>query len=268
MADPVPRTALITGASAGIGATFARVFAEHGFDLVLTARRLDRLDALAGELSQQHGISAMTIGADLADPSAPAAIQARVNAAGLAINALVNNAGYGLTGTFFTTTWAQQAEFIQVMVTSVAELSHRFLPGMMAHRYGRIINVASLAGLVPGTAGHTLYAASKAFLIRMSESLSLEGAPHGVHVTALCPGFTYSEFHDVNRTRDLVSTMPRWMWTDADFVARQGYDAVMRGRRVWVPGRVNRTISFMSRHMPQWLFFRLAGTQTRRYRRV
>jgi hypothetical protein len=262
------RTALITGASAGIGAAFARVFAEQGFNLVLTARRLDRLEALATELSRRHGVSARAVAADLADPGAPAEIQARVGAAGIDIDALVNNAGYGLTGTFAETTWPQQADFIQVMVTAVAELSHRFLPGMIARRYGLIINVSSLAGLLPGTAGHTLYAASKSFLVRLSESLAFEGAPHGVNVTALCPGFTYSEFHDVNGTRDLVSKLPRWMWVDADFVARQGFDAVTRGRVVSVPTRVNRTIALLSRHLPPSLLRAVLKRQAGRYRRV
>jgi len=150
----------------------------------------------------------------------------------------------------------------------VAELSHRFLPGMIARRYGLIVNVSSLAGLLPGSAGHTLYTASKSFLVRLSESLALEGAPYRVNVTALCPGFTYSEFHDVNGTRDLVSRLPRWMWADAEFVARQGFDAVTRGRVVWVPTRVNRTIALVSRYLPQRLLRAALRSQAGRYRRV
>lgn len=261
-----PRTALITGASAGIGRELADVFARNGFNLVLTARRRDRLDALASDLSGRYGRRIDVIDADLADPAAPARLAGRVSQAGIEIDALVNNAGYGLTGSYASTTWNDQAVFLQVMVTAVAELTHRFLPGMIERRYGRIINVASLAGLVPGSAGHTLYGASKALLIKFSQSLAREVSPLGVNVTALCPGFTYSEFHDVNGTRPLVSRMPAFMWMDARTVAEQGYDAVMRGHVVYVNGRVNRTIAALVKYLPNWLIDRLTQRTASRYR--
>jgi short-subunit dehydrogenase len=262
------RTALITGASAGIGTALAEVFARHGFDLVLTARRADRLEAIGADLAGRFGCRVHTVAADLADPGAPALIEADVVRAGITIDALVNNAGYGLPGRFVDTTWEEQRTFLQVMVTAVAELTHRFMPGMVARGYGRIINVASLAGLVPGSAGHTLYGASKSLLIKFSESLALEGQPHGVHVTALCPGFTYSEFHDVNGTRPLVSQLPRWMFMDAATVAAQGYDAVMRGTSVYVNGRVNRAIAQLVRYMPQWLVLGQLRRVARKFRKV
>src|SRR5205085_424334 len=115
----------------------------------------------------------------------------------LQVDALVNNAGYGVPGSYTRVAWDTHATFLNVLVVSVAHLTHHFLPGMLERKFGRIVNVASLAGLVPAPAGHTLYAASKAFLIRFSEALSHESRERGVHVTALCPGFTYSEFHDV-----------------------------------------------------------------------
>lgn len=268
MDQPGPRrTALITGASAGIGLSFARVFAEHGFDLVLTARREDRLRTIAADLAQQYGVSVRTIVADLADPGAPKRIVGELTEAGVAIDALVNNAGYGLPGRYADTTWDDQARFIQVMMTACAELAHRVVPGMIARKYGRLINVASFAGLVPGSPGHTLYGASKAFLIKFSQSLGLETRRHNVHVTALCPGFTYSEFHDVNNTREMVSQMPRWMWLDADTVAREGYDAVMRGRFVHVTGRVYRTMLFFVRHLPESWVLRATLNQSRKFRR-
>ena len=122
------------------------------------------------------------------------------------------------------------------MVVAVSELTHRLLPGMIERKWGRIVNVASLAGLLPGVAGHTLYAASKAFVISFSESLALETAAHGINVTASCPGFTLSEFHDVSGTRDQVNKLPAFMWLDAEQVARESVDAVMAGVRVYVPG--------------------------------
>jgi short-subunit dehydrogenase len=261
-------TALVTGASAGIGEALARVVAAHGFDLVLAARREDRLRALARELTERFQVDARVLVADLADPTAPARIFEKCRAGGRRVDLLVNNAGYGLAGGFLDATWEEHARFIQVMMTSAAELTWRFLPSMIEHRYGRIINVASLAGLVPGSAGHTLYAASKAFLIKLSESVALENRRHGVHVTALCPGFTHTEFHDVSGTRDLVSHLPAWMWMDAERVAREGYDAVMRGQIVYVPGRANRTIALFIRLLPQALMMSIARRQGRRFRKV
>jgi hypothetical protein len=261
------RTALITGASAGIGLAFARVFAGHGFNLVLTARREDRLQAIAADLAQQYGVNVRTITADLADPGSPKRLADELEEAGVAIDALVNNAGYGLPGRYASTAWEDQARFIQVMITACAELAHRLVPGMLARQYGRIINVASVAGIVPGSPGHTLYGASKAFLIKFSQSLGLETRRHNVYVTALCPGFTYSEFHDVNNTREMVSQMPKWMWLDADRVAREGYRAVMRGRFVHVPGLVYRTMVFFVRHLPESWVLRATLSQSRKFRR-
>jgi short-subunit dehydrogenase len=261
-------TALITGASAGIGAAIARVFAAHGFDLVLTARREDRLEALAQELVATHGCTVHVIVADLSDPAAPARVFDEVARAGVTVDALVNNAGYGLPGGYLSSNWEEHRAFLQVMVTSVAELCRRFAPGMVARRRGFIINVGSVAGLLPGTAGHTLYGAAKALVIRFSESLALELRPHGVNVTALCPGFTYSEFHDVNGMRSQVSRLPHWMWMDADTVARQAYDAVMRGDIVYVNGRVNRAIVALARYTPQWIVSRVAKRAAKKFRRI
>lgn len=262
------RTALITGASAGIGAALARVFAAEGFNLVLTARRADRLEALASELCSAHGCAVHVVVADLADPGAPAQIFADVAAAGIHVDALVNNAGYGLTGSFIDSSWHAHRDFVQVMVTAVAELTYRFLPGMIDRRSGWIINVASVAGLVPPTAGHTLYGASKSLVTKFSEALAAEVARDGVHVTALCPGFTYSEFHDVNGMRAKVSRMPRWVWLDAGQVAREGYDAVMRGQVVCVNGWVYRALIQAVRYAPQWLVRIVSRRVAGSYRKV
>jgi uncharacterized protein len=261
------KLALITGASAGIGAAFARAYAARGYDLALTARRRERLEALAGELKSAHGAQCLVLPADLADPKAPAALIEAIAAAGRPASVVVNNAGYGLPGTFATTTWQDQAAFIQVMVTAVAELSHRTLPAMRAAKFGRIINVASLAGLLPGSAGHTLYAASKAFLIRMSQSLAAE-AGDGVQVTALCPGFTYSEFHDANGTREAVSKMPRALWQDAETVVDGAIAANEAGEAVFVPGSVNKSLAWLGRALPPKLTMRIVAGQSSRFRRM
>jgi short-subunit dehydrogenase len=260
------RWALVTGASAGIGAAFARELASRGSSLVLTARREDRLTALAAELAQHHGIGIECIAADLADPSAPEKLCVEIARRGIAIDTLINNAGYGLPGSFVSQPWPKHAEFIQVMMTAPCELAHRLLPGMQQRGHGRVVNIASLAGLVPASAGHTLYGASKAFLIRFSQSLALENVRHGVNVCAVCPGFTYSEFHDVTGTRGVVSKMPNWMWLSAAEVARRGMDAVERGEIVYVTGRVNRMIKTLFKLLPDRFALRSIQRRSKNFR--
>ncbi len=262
------RTALVTGASAGIGAAFARALAARGYALVLTARRADRLEALARELGDRHGVQVVTIPEDLADPAAPERLATALEARGLHVDVLVNNAGYGVPGRFDRVPWPTHDAFMRVMVTAVCELTYRLLPGMVERKWGRVINVASLAGHLPAPAGHTLYAASKAFLIRFSEALAAERAPDGVFTTAVCPGFTYSEFHDVTGTRAKVSRMPKVLWMDADAVAEQGYAAVMRGDPVFIPGRVNRLLAWLARILPAALVRRLVAGSGNRFRQV
>lgn len=257
---------LITGASAGIGAAFATALAARGHDLALVARREERLIALADTLQQRHGTQSTILPADLADPAAPARICDELAERGMAVDWLINNAGYGQPGTLVANPWAAHADFIQVMMTAPTELAWRLLPGMRTRGHGRIINVASLAGFVPGTAGHTLYAASKAYLIKLSQSLALENGPAGVHVCALCPGFTWSEFHDVTGTREKMNAMPRFMWLTADEVVRQCIDAVERGAVVWVPGRLNRAIKAVTELLPDRLALWLSHRESARYR--
>lgn len=266
--EGVGRTALVTGASAGIGQAFAELLAARGYGLVLTARRRDRLEALAVTLGQRHGVAVHVVVADLADPAAPAAIVSDLEARRIQVDLLVNNAGYGLPGKFNRPAWADHDRFLRVMVTSVCELTYRLLPGMIERRWGRIINVASLAGHLPAPAGHTLYAASKAFLIRFSEALHAERAAGGIHTTALCPGFTYSEFHDVTGTRAQVSRMPAVLWMDAPTVVAHGYDAVMRGEPVHISGRVNRAVAWLARVLPPRLARRMVGATGNRFRRT
>ena len=247
------RTALITGASSGIGEAFADVFAAAGFDLVITARREDRLRAVADRIRRQYGRRVDVIVSDLSAHGAVNALCEELARRGIAVDALVNNAGYGVPGAYVKSEWARHEAFLHLLVVAVAELTYRLVPGMVERGYGRIVNVASLAGLMPAPAGHTLYAAAKAFVIKFSESLAYEVRARGVHVTALAPGFTYSEFHDVTGTRARVNRLPKFLWLDAPTVAREGFDAVMAGRALAVTGRVNRTIHVLGRLMPMSL---------------
>lgn len=263
------RLALVTGASAGIGAALARGLAARGYDLALTARRQDRLETLAEELRLRFGVEAMVLPEDLADPAAPARILAATEAAGRDVDCLVNNAGYGLPGIFVETGWQEQADFLQVLLHAPTELTHRVLSGMTERRFGRILNVASLAGLLPGSRGHTLYGATKAYLIRFSQSLHLEARASGVHVSALCPGFTWSEFHDVNGTREAArDATPDWLWMGADEVAESGLEALEANRPVCVPGAPNKVIAGFARLIPEDWALALMESQGDRVRKT
>jgi short-subunit dehydrogenase len=244
------RTALITGASAGIGAELARVFARHGFNLVLTARRAERLNQLADELRGNLGIQARSLPADLAISGACKQLAEALERDGVTIDALVNNAGFAIANLYRDTSWEAQRDFIRVMVTAPCELTHHLLPGMIRRNYGRILNVASVAGLMPGSVSHTLYGGAKAMLIKFSQSLHSEQKGTGIYVSAVCPGFTLSEFHDVTGTRASMQRLPKFLWLSAEFVAQEGYRAVMTNQAVCIPGAQYKLITTLVRLLP------------------
>lgn len=259
--------ALITGASAGIGAVFARKLAAQGANLVLVARRKDRLESLSSEIADAHGVKIKVIAADLADPAAPQEIALALAGDRIEVDLLVNNAGFGLPGHFTDSEWPVHRDFLELMVTSYAHLTRVFLPGMMARNFGRVIHVSSVAGLVPGSAGHTMYGASKAFLVSFAQSLAAEGADHGVNVTALCPGFTYSEFHDVNATRGLVSQLPKYMFMAPEPVVDGALRAVERGHVVYVPGLWNKWVVWLMKALPRPWAAAAVRRQSAKFRR-
>lgn len=263
------RTILITGASAGIGAALARECAGRGYDLILTARREGPLQVLADELQARYGAAAAVFLADLADPEAPARLVADIAARGLTVGGLVNNAGFSRTTGFLSTDPAAHAAMIRVMLTAPVELSRLLLPGMVERGWGRVLNVASLAGQMPATGGDTLYGPIKSFLIKASQGLWLEMRGTGVHVTALCPGYTYTEFHDVNGSREQVSAAyPRWMWMDADRVARIGWDAVEANRPRVTPGVMNNVLAALGGLLPDALALKMVGGHAKRLDRL
>lgn len=263
------KTILITGASAGIGAALARVCAARGYDLILTARREGPLTALAEDLAAQHGVAADVIAADLAHVDAPAALVETITARGLGADGLINNAGFSRTTGFLSTDPAAHAAMIRVMLTAPVELSRLLLPGMVERGWGRVLNVASLAGQMPATGGDTLYGPIKSFLIKASQGLWLEMRGTGVHVTALCPGYTYTEFHDVNGSREQVSSAyPKWMWMDADRVARIGWEAVEANRPRVTPGVANNVLAALGGVLPDALALKMVGGHAKRLDRL
>jgi short-subunit dehydrogenase len=219
-------------------------------------------------VSQRHKVETHILVADLSDPAASSAIASELRQKNLTIDFLVNNAGYGVPGSYTNVTWAEHSKFMQVLVTAVLDLTYQLLPGMLERRWGRIVNIASVAGLIPAPAGHTLYGASKAFVIRFSEALNAENMAKGVNCTAVCPGFTLSEFHDVTGTRDRMNQMPAFLWLAAPDVVRAGYDAVMRGNPVVVNGRIYQFLVWLNGAMPRTLSRWVAGLAGRRYRKT
>lgn len=258
--------ALVTGASSGIGVAIAREYARRGVPLVLTARRVERLEALAAELRQQVPVE--VIAADLSDPSAPAQLVEQIHGRGLAVRILVNNAGYGVAGRYHRSDWRTHVDFLQVMVGAVSELTWRLLPEIRAHGAGRILNVSSVAALIPGPDGQTLYAPVKAFMVRFTESLAIENADAGVHATALCPGFTRTEFHDVVGSRAMMNRLPGWVWLSAEEVARAGIEAAERGRVLVVPGLFYKLVCLLPRLLPHAWVLALMRRNSRKFRQA
>lgn len=258
---------LITGASAGIGAAIAREYAARGWDLALVARREAPMVELAKSLKSEFGTTSHIFPADLFEANAVPKLMKRLKTKRLQIDGLVNNAGYGHPDKYLDSSWEDHGKFIQLMLTVPAELTRAVIPGMVARDFGRVINVASLAGHLPGSRGHTLYAAVKSFLIKFSQSLHAEMAGSDVHICALCPGFTYSEFHDVNGTRPAVNKLPGFMWMEADECAELGVEACERNRAVFIPGTVNKFIAILARLLPDSVAETLMRKNSEKFRK-
>lgn len=240
------KTALITGASSGIGAEFARQLAASGYDVVLTARREDRLQALGRELQAQHGIAASTLVADLASDEGIAALEQAITELP-ALDLLVNNAGFGVTGAYSRADVEPQLAMLHVHVQAPMRLVRAVLPGMLARRRGGIINVASVAGFM-GLPGNVTYSATKAYLINFSRGLAAEVGGRGVRVQALCPGFTVTEMTDRSVIeRYARSRLLRLAWSRPEFVVSSSLAALQRGKVVCVPGLLNQTLALVAR---------------------
>lgn len=242
-------TVLITGASSGIGLELARLFARDGYDLVLVARSVDKLDRLGAELERKHGIRSRSVGADLAAPDAPGAIVETLRQTAVRVDVLVNNAGFGIYGPFATTELRSALDLLQVNVIALTHLTRLLVPEMLARRAGRILNVASTAGFQPSPF-LAVYAASKAYVLSFSEALGEELAGTGVTVTTLCPGPTVTGFQ-ARAGMEGVRLFRSALLMDAAPVARAGYDGLMRGRRLVVPGVGNKLLMESVRFAPR-----------------
>jgi short-subunit dehydrogenase len=241
--------ALITGASAGIGAALANVFADHGHALVLIARRAPQLNALADAIENRGHGRPHVIAIDLGEANAASRIENELHERGLAPQFLVNNAGFGLLGPAASLDRRQQLAMIDLNVRVLTELSLRFVESLARHR-GGILNVASIASFMPGP-GMAVYHATKAYVLSLSEALHRELAPKGVRVTALCPGPVETEF--MTRAGIPENYFPHFLSRSAERVAQEGYDGLMRGRRVVVPRFNNKLTVLLARLLPRRL---------------
>ena len=235
------RTALVTGASAGIGEAFAEHLAARGFDLVLTARRLEVLREVAEGIQRRHDVGCRVIPADLADPEAPRRIFYELARDEIEIDVLVNNAGYGLEKTLLTQDWREVADFMQVMSVAWLHFMQLAMPSMIERGWGRVANIASLAAFAPDSPG-SLYSGIKAQMVTTSRGMRSAVRGTGVHVTAVCPGYTHTEFHARLGIADLADRMPKWMWQNREEVVAEGWRACERNRPVVVTGTVNKML--------------------------
>jgi len=241
-------TVLITGASSGIGLALARCFAADGCRLVLVARKGDALETLATELRKTHKIQAQVITADLARPDAPTRLLAHLQAAGIKVDVLVNNAGFGAQGKFAELPLARQLDMLQLNITSLTHLTGLLLPGMIERRRGGVLNVASTAAFQPGP-GMAVYYATKAYVLSFTEALAEELAGTGVTVTAVCPGPTATNFGRTANMRTLG--LVKKISMSAEAVARQGHRGFRRGGVVGINGFRNQLPAFLVRLVPR-----------------
>jgi short-subunit dehydrogenase len=256
-------TALITGASSGIGEALAKRFAKDGHALVLVARNTARLEALAASLSADYGIKVWVQAADLARPDAARALRAALGRRRIAIDVLVNNAGVLWQGEFAATPAQQHQSMIDLNVAGLTAMLAEFLPPMCRRGHGRVLNVASIAAFQPIPLLAT-YAATKAFVLSLTESLAEEVKDRGVTLTALCPGITATHMlSSATAANSRLAKLPGILIGDAEKVADEGYLACMHGEVIRVPGAVNQAVTLASRATPKWLLRRVVGKLAR-----
>ena len=266
MALPEPSesaTALVTGASAGIGEAIAHELASRGYGVTLVARREERLRALAGELSESHGVRAEAIAADLGDEAARERLAGQIEALGLEVEILVNNAGFGGAGTVADSDRERLLAMLRLNCEALLDLQARYLPAMVARGRGAVINIASTAAFqpIPGTA---TYAATKAFVLSLSEAVHEELKGTGVTLTAVCPGPVKTEFTRVAGIEQAEEQLPGVFWMAPEAVAKAAVDAAESGKRAIVPGLLNRAGALTGQHTPRMLALPIAKRLWRR----
>lgn len=252
---PDSKTALITGASYGIGLELARIFARENYNLILVARTADKLRQLASELEKAHGTRSLVLATDLTEPGSPAYILDQTTRAGITVDVLVNNAGFGQYGLFAENDLGECLRQIQLNVTTLTHLTRLYLPDMLERKNGRILNVSSTAAFQPGPL-MAVYFATKAYVLHLSEALSNELQGTGVTITCLCPGATATEFH--KRANATGQRMLKWGSMDARAVAEDGYRALTAGKPIVISGFKNWLVTQSVRFAPRQIVTAIA----------
>ena len=251
------KTVLITGASSGLGKDFATLFAKKGYNLVLTARRKKNLEEIKDNLTNQFGIKAFIISCDLSDLKSTEEIYNFCEDNKIQINVLVNNAGYGLTDSFEEVPLKGHIDFINVLSTSAIALTRLFLPGMIKRKFGRIINISSVAAFAPFTNSGGMYIATKLMLLKFSEMIHNDYKNKNIFSCSVCPGFTHTEFH--KEMREFKSSIPSFMWMDSRTVVEQAYEASMSGKEIIINGWRYKILVFLMKIAPKSLVKLLSG---------
>ena len=253
--------ALITGSTAGIGLDIAKELARLGHNLILTARREDRLKEIAGQLSKDFSIHCDYVVADLADSSAPEKIFNFCSSNNYVVEILVNNAGYSINKKFHETGEDEEEKFLRVLGIAVVALTKKFIPGMLEQKYGRIMMVSSLASFAPPTSGWgTLYGPVKTFVNRVGDAVNINYRSQGLSSTNVCPGFTVTEFHTASGMQDEMDKVPNFMKKNSQEVAAGAVKAMMNQKTVWVPGFLNKTLAFLCNILPANILIKMSSS--------
>ena len=245
------KNALITGASSGIGKDMAYVMAEKGINLVLLARRENILNEIKRDLEKKFQIKVLIIASDLSQITEYQRIHNQCLNNGFSPDFLVNNAGYGTLNSFHKISYEDHIKFINVLSTSVIALTQLFLQNMLDKGFGRIINIASLAGFAPASNSGGMYTAVKSMIIKHSEGIHKEYSNKNIFCCAVCPGFTHTEFHD--QMGDFKGSIPSFMWMDSKTVAEQAFNETMKGKDLFINGGINKFLAFLMWLTPKWL---------------
>ena len=242
--------ALITGASSGIGSEIATTLAKKGFNIILTARREERLIALSKELQDNHGVHVDYVTGDLASPQTPQEIYNFCKEKNYEVEILVNNAGYGLPKQFHETSMEDEEKNIRVLSTSVIALSKIFIPDMLEKKSGKIMIISSVASFAPPSTIQVLYGPLKTFMNRFSDALNVNYKHKGISSTAVCPGYVVTEFHSSSGVQDAMDKVPSFMKLNAKDVAKEAVDATLSSKSYCIPGKRYRTIVFLMKYAP------------------
>jgi len=247
----IGKNALITGASSGIGKDIAYVMAEKGINIALLARREDALNKIKEDLESKYSVRVMIILADLSQTFEYEKIYDQCKKNDFMPDFLVNNAGYGTLDSFHKISYEDHIEFINVLSTSVVSLTQLFMKNMISNSFGRIINIASLAGFAPASNSGGMYTAVKSMVIKFSEGIHKEYRDNNIYCCAVCPGFTRTEFHD--QMGEFKGSIPSFMWMNSRTVAEQAFNETMKGKDLYINGGINRFLAFLMWLTPKWL---------------